>query len=247
MILGLLLGNTSLRYGVLDRERIHLSGAVRWRDLAANKGLLADLFRTYAVAEIVAGSVRDDLLPEVMTCLPPGSPPVSLARRDFPLPIENRYEHPEEAGTDRLLNALAAGERAGGRGGVVVDFGTAVSLTVVSPDGAFLGGLIAAGSAAVIAGLKEVAPCLPAIGGLAPAAFLQRNAREALRSGLYWEIAGGVGAMLHGLVAELGLHDPLIVATGGDAPLFAPGVASIQEVVPDLTLEGLRIASRGRS
>jgi pantothenate kinase type III len=52
--------------------------------------------------------------------------------------------------------------------------------------------------------------------------------------------------MLAGLLEELPFRDPLILATGGDASLFAPHIEAIQEVVPDLTLEGLMIACRSR-
>ena len=51
-----------------------------------------------------------------------------------------------------------------------------------------------------------------------------------------------------GLVREIlrNLHKefstkPLVVATGGDAPLIINGLSEIDQLAPDLTLDGLRI------
>jgi len=52
----------------------------------------------------------------------------------------------------------------------------------------------------------------------------------------------GFAGLVEGLVARLTQEmqeEPLVVATGGLASLVAPYVFSIQEVVPDLVLEGL--------
>ena len=40
-----------------------------------------------------------------------------------------------------------------------------------------------------------------------------------------------------------GGQSPRVVATGGLAPVVAPLTASIEEIHPDLTLQGLRIAA----
>ncbi len=61
-------------------------------------------------------------------------------RTGMPLLVDN----PHEVGADRIANAVAAHARYGGPC-VVVDFGTATTLDVVSADGAFIGGVIAPG------------------------------------------------------------------------------------------------------
>src|SRR5687767_9029623 len=145
MIIGVLLGNASVRFGLLGAEGIREPGRLEWADLAVRGGEIERLASAPGVREAVAASVRDDLLPLVEKWIPERLRPLVLARRDFPLPIESLYERPEEAGTDRLLNAIALGARASGRAAIAVDFGTAVSVTVVDRRGAFAGGLIASG------------------------------------------------------------------------------------------------------
>jgi type III pantothenate kinase len=136
---------------------------------------------------------------------------------------------------------------------VVVDFGTAISLSVVSPQGAFVGGLIAPGPGAMLLGLQAATPRLPTVELAAPSRFLHRQTRSAIQAGVAWQVIGGVREMVRGLVAESvplastarpPAGPPLVLATGGGAPLFGSFIAEIHEVVPDLTLEGLFLAYR---
>jgi type III pantothenate kinase len=141
--------------------------------------------------------------------------------------------------------ALAARERSPGSGAIVVDFGTALSISVVSPDGAFTGGLIAAGGGAILRGLEASTPRLPKVPLAAPGRFRAEETVSALQAGVYWEVVGGVRAMLQGLRGELPGR-PRILATGGEASLFAAAIPEIDAVEPDLVLEGLEIACRSR-
>lgn len=252
MLLGILLGNSRLRYGILAGDAVL---AARTADLEAVPSIgeeIGQMASSYGAERIVVGSVRDDLLPVLESALPERYRRFRLARRDFPIPIENAYARPEEAGTDRLLAALAAKRRAGDRGAVVLDFGTALSVSVVSPGGVFLGGSIAAGWRCLAAGLAKRTPRLPELGrppreasrdsrGSFP--FVNRDTSSALRSGAFWEIAGGARALLVGTLAEIDFR-PLVIATGGDAAIFAAAIPEIDEVVPELGLEGLAIASQ---
>ncbi len=247
MILGCLLGNTSLQFCTFDprddaRPLEHV-GRLAWRELDDHGEQLAALSAAPGLEAIVVGSVRDDLLPRLEARLS-SAPRWLVVGRDFQLSIENRYERPEQVGIDRLLNALAASYRANGRGAIVVDFGTTISMTVVSPDGAFLGGAIASGLSCAAAGLAASAPALPPVRLYERPPFLGRTTEAGLQAGVYWQTVGGVSRILSGLAIELA-DSPLIYATGGDAPLFVPAMEEIYETVPELTLEGLRIAYGG--
>jgi len=246
MILGLLLGNSSLRYGVFDARAIHASGRIAWPELCRRGGELRQVAREHGVRQLVGASVRDDFLPGLIPWIPEDLPPITLARRDFPLPVENRYEKPEEVGTDRLLNAIAARERTPGSASVTVDFGTAISLTVVSVEGAFLGGLIAAGPDVLASSLQASTPRLPAAEPRRHERFIQRSSQTALESGVYWQVVAGVKAMIQGIQGELRPSPCRVLATGGGAEVFAPAIGEIEEVVPNLSLEGLLIAWRAR-
>jgi type III pantothenate kinase len=244
MILGVLLGNASVRFGILAAEGIRGAGRIEWGELSTRGAEIERLANGPGIAGVVAGSVRDDLLGHVERWIPDRLRPIAVARRDFPLHIESLYERPEEAGTDRLLNAIAVRARASGKAAVAVDFGTAVSVTVVDRAGAFAGGLIASGGRTTSRGLSLAAPRLPAADPAPPSKAVATSARSAVSGGVYLQVAGGVSRILRAILDEM--PGALVLATGGEAQLFAPAVPEIHEVVPDLGLEGLSIACRSR-
>ena len=58
--------------------------------------------------------------------------------------IPIRYDDPREVGPDRIVNAVAAKARYGAPV-IVVDFGTSTNFDVVSPEGEYVGGVLAPG------------------------------------------------------------------------------------------------------
>ena len=79
------------------------------------------------------------------------------------------YENPREVGADRIVNAVAAYERAKG-GVIVVDFGTATTFDCVTPKGEYLGGVIAPGVQISADALFSRAAKLPRVEIALPAA-----------------------------------------------------------------------------
>ncbi len=242
MQLALLVGNSRLRCARIESGAVAMRTVVEFADFERAGPATLETIAGGAVPEkIVAASVRDDLFARAIAALPSGWPAPLVARRDFPIPIENRYERPDEVGTDRLLNAVAARELFPGASCVVVDFGTATSLSAVSAEGAFVGGLIGAGATAVQKALSIATPRLPAI-ELAPprGAAIARRTLTALEGGVFRQLAGGANALVEAVCAEL--PGARVIATGGQARLFAPSIPAIERIEDDLTLDGLLAA-----
>ncbi len=162
-----------------------------------------------------------------------------IARASLDWGFEIRVDRPDEVGADRLLNSLAAHRRFGGPL-VVVDFGTATTFDVVDGDGGYVGGVIAPGINLSIEALHRAAARLPRIGIGRPQSVIGRSTVPAMQSGMYWGYVGLVEGLVTRIKAEYG--EPLkVVATGGLAPLFAEGTMMIEQIDPDLTLDGLRL------
>jgi type III pantothenate kinase len=162
-----------------------------------------------------------------------------IARASLDWGFEIRVDRPDEVGADRLLNALGAHRRFGGPL-VVVDFGTATTFDVVAGDGGYVGGVIAPGINLSIEALHRAAARLPRIGIGRPQSVIGRSTVPAMQSGVYWGYVGLVEGLVTRIKAEYG--EPLkVVATGGLAPLFAEGTMMIEQIDPDLTLDGLRL------
>ncbi len=156
-------------------------------------------------------------------------------RTAMPILIDN----PRELGSDRLVNAVAAFERVGGRC-LSVDFGTSINVDAVSAAGEYLGGAIAPGLEVSIEALSSRAAKLPRIELSEPEHAIGRNTQTALQSGFAYGFAGLVDGIVARMLEELG-GDSRVVATGGMATAIAPLCATIDEVDPHLTLTGLRL------
>ena len=146
---------------------------------------------------------------------------------------------PAEAGADRIANCVAAFEKFGGPS-IVVDLGTATTFDVVSSKGEFLGGAIAPGLGISADALFDNAARLARIEIRKPAKIIGTNTTDNIQIGLYYGYIGLVDGILERMIAELG-PTTKVVATGGLAELIASGSKFINNVDPNLTLDGLRI------
>jgi len=165
--------------------------------------------------------------------------PVYEFRMDVPNPMPMLCEQPDRVGADRILNAIALHRRTG-RGGIVVDFGTATSLAAVSPNGEFLGGAIAPGFAMAARALHADTALLPYVVPLEAPHGPGRNTEEAMAIGLLCGMAG----MADRIIEHLGGTDAAVpvLATGGSAERIVPFCSRVHAIAPHLTLEGLREA-----
>jgi len=155
-----------------------------------------------------------------------------------------RVDNPREVGADRVVNAVAAFERLGGPL-VVVDFGTATTLDCVSEKGDYVGGAIAPGFRISADALFTRTAKLPRVEVERPERTIGTNTVESMQSGLFWGYVGLVDGLASRCKAELlsqtsKTHIPC-VATGGLANLIGSACTEIDEVVDDLTMQGLRL------
>ena len=253
MILVFDVGNTETTVGLFDGETL----AGHWRlttDVDRTPDELALLIRSLlAASDIDRDGVDRAAIGSVVPALTAplaeaceaavGAAPLIIDARS-PLPITLDVEEPLTVGADRIINTLAA-SRIYRRDTIVVDLGTATTYDCITADGVFLGGVIAPGIRTSAETLFRRTSKLPATEIVPPARVIGRRTEECIRSGV---VLGGAEA-IDGLVRRIkgewpGGTVPLVVATGGLAPLFAGATEAIDTVDPELTLWGLRLIHR---
>ena len=97
---------------------------------------------------------------------------------------------------------------------IIIDMGTATTISVLDKNGSFLGGSIGAGVRLTLKALAEGTAALPAIGFGAPKSVIGKNTVDCMQSGIIL----GTAAMLDGLIDRMQdeLGEPAtVVATGG--------------------------------
>ena len=149
------------------------------------------------------------------------------------------YENPSEVGADRIVNSVAALHKYGGPC-IVVDLGTAITFDAVSANAEYLGGIISAGIGISAEALFSRTARLPWVDFKKPAKVIGPNTVASMQSGLYYGAIGAIDGIVERLIEELG-PDTRVIATGGQAGMFAGGSRYIKHVDENLTLDGLRL------
>ena len=191
-------GNSRVKLGLFDAppeqafpvpsRSITLGSDLNWQNLAAwlDEGSSP---RSWLIASVQRATAARlfELLAAHASCTAR-----LLTAGDLPLHVD--VPEPERVGIDRLVNAVAANHlRAAGRGAIVIDLGSAITIDAVSADGVFLGGAILPGIGMSARALHEFTDLLPLSEMTelrdAPEA-LGKNTTAALRSGLFWGAVG---------------------------------------------------------
>ena len=121
---------------------------------------------------------------------------------------------------------------------IIIDMGTASTLTVVNRDGVFMGGVILPGVGISMNALAKETSLLPSI-DVAPAKkLISLNTVDAMRSGIIYGTAGSLDGLIDRFLKELG-QEATLLATGGLSHLICPYCRHSIIVDENLLLTGL--------
>ena len=248
MLLVIDVGNSNIVYGLFDGATLkHQFRVETGRSRTADEYRVV-LHQLLAMHGVTPGDVKAAALASVVPSLT--EPMTELVRHSFgtePLVVGPGvktgmallYENPREVGADRIVNAVAAYERAKASC-IVVDFGTATTFDCVSGKGEYLGGVICPGIQISADALFARAAKLPRVEIAKPPHVIGRNTIHSIQSGIVYGYVGLVDGVVARLREELGAP-AVVIATGGLARLISPLSNSISVAIDELTLEGLRI------
>ena len=237
------IGNTSVTAGLTVGGRIRRVSRIATHPW--NRARTERFLRAVCGAAAVRGAIMASVVPGVTEAWYAaarrrvGAAPLQVTHRSV-LNIGIDYPRPATIGADRLVDACGAMARHGAPV-IVADFGTALTIDVVSPAGNFVGGVIAPGLSCMTEYLADRTALLPRIRAEAPAGVLGRSTRAAMQSGVVF----GYRGLVRELTAELrrlpGLRRARLCATGGYARQALRGSGLACSLEPDLTLFGLSI------
>lgn len=152
-------------------------------------------------------------------------------------PIPVLTDAPLVTGLDRVLNIAAAHEMLR-KPCLVVDAGTAITIDCGNSRGEFLGGIIAPGVSMMLHALHERTAALPLFEFKVPPDTVGRNTQDAIMQGIYFGVRGMVRETITQYTKYLGAT-PVVLATGGDSETLFADFDGVNQIVPDLTLQGI--------
>ncbi len=247
MLLTLNIGNTSVVIGVFRESNLITS----WRvgtDLSKTEDEYAVAFHSlFKLSNLevgdMTGAIISSVVPQLTLVMNKAIERVfgltaQALDHQTPLPMRNLYEYPSEVGFDRLANAVG-GKMLFGTPLIIVDFGTATTLDVITREGDYAGGIILPGLEMSADALYRRTSRLPQIPILKPHRVLGTNTVSSMQSGLFYGSVGAIEGLIERLWRELG-YETKVVATGGLAQLFSHEIRHISALEPFLALYGLK-------
>ena len=151
-------------------------------------------------------------------------------------------DNPAQVGSDLIVNAVA-GLKHYGAPLIIIDMGTATTISVVDDKKNYIGGMILPGVKVSLDSLVNRTSQLPKISLEAPRKIIGKNTIDCMKSGIIMGQAASMDGMVERVWDELGYHAKA-VATGGLAGCIVPYCR--HEIIYDneLTLKGLGIIYR---
>lgn len=253
MLLAIDIGNTDAVFGFFEGESLtHIFRVkapqeeqnlvyydYRFRNFLLENGLSSVVFEKIMISSVVP-SLTDVF---VLLASNYSKQPAMLVSPDIFPKMKVKIDNPSEIGSDLFANAVAAYARYKTTC-IVVDFGTALTFTVVSDQSELLGVAIAPGLKTAVNALFSKTAQLPEVPLEQPQSIIGKNSIHAIQAGILFGYEGMVKHNLQKIKAELGVPC-VVVATGGLSSILTNLESEFDEIDRSLTLNGIRIIGSG--
>lgn len=251
MILAIDVGNTNIVLGCIDEEKTYfierLSTVLTKTELeyAVDVKTVLDLYQMEL--DKIEGCIISSVVPQITGILQLavrkvlGTEALALGpgvRTGLNIQMDN----PASVGAD-LVAAAVAGVAFYPVPLILIDMGTATTVTVVDEHKSYIGGMIYPGLGISLAALTQRASQLGGISLDAPKHVVGKNTIDSMKSGILYSNAAALDGIIDRMEEELGVK-AAVVATGGLAKKVIPHCKRKITLDEDLILKGLLIIYR---
>mgnify|MGYP004659382679 FL=1 len=248
MILTIDIGNTNIVVGGIDKDKTHFIeriSTVRTKtelEYAIDIKLLLDINKIKA--EQIEGGIISSVVPQITNIVKIAAEKilkteVMVLAAGVKTGLNIKIDNPAQLGADLVANAVA-GINNYPVPLIIIDMGTATTLSVVDEKKQYIGGMILPGPRISLDALTARASQLSGISLEAPKNIVGKNTIECMKSGIVYSNAAAMDGMIERIEEEIG-SKATVVATGGLAKSIIPHCK--REVILDeeLMLKGLYI------
>ena len=248
MILTIDIGNTNIERGVVDEQgivfqeristdidRTELEYAVLIKNALEVHGLTGDE---------ITGSIMSSVVPPLVHIIKSaikkliGITPMVVGA-GLKTGLDIKIDNPKTLGADIVVDSVAAKEIYGAPC-IVIDMGTATTITVISKNGDYVGGVIVPGVRSSLEALVSDTSQLPRVSLSSPKRFICTNTIDCMKSGIINGQAALVDGMIDRFWQELG-YQTNVVATGGLSRVIIPKCNHDITLNNDLMMVGLKL------
>ncbi|MBD5500612.1 MAG: type III pantothenate kinase [Lachnospiraceae bacterium] len=251
MILAIDIGNTNIVIGCTQQEKVYFVERVSTNISKTELEYVVEfktLFDLYHIKmEEITGCIIASVVPPLVNVVKTAMTKLLhitpiIVGPGIKTGLNILMDNPAQIGSDLIVNAVAALQYYGAPV-IIIDMGTATTISVVDDKKNYIGGMILPGVKISLEALASRTSQLPRISLEAPKKIIGKNTIDCMKSGIIMGQAACMDGMIDRIREELG-YSFHVVATGGLAGCIVPYCK--EDIVCDneLTLKGLDIIYR---
>lgn len=246
MILTVDIGNSNIVLGCVREDEICFEARLRTDATKTSDEYCIDLKMILDVYDVspkeIEGSIIGSVVPQVLNSMQTAIKKLTgkaalVVGPGLKTGLNIQVENPSQTGADLVVGCVAA-LREHRAPLIVIDMGTATTMTVLDKNSAMIGGCIMPGVKISMDALTERTALLPGLQLDQPKKVIGRNTIDCMRSGLMMGAACMLDGMIERMEEELGC-ETTVIATGGIAKFVVPMCRKPIIYDKDLLLKGL--------
>ena len=207
MLLAIDIGNSNISVGLFSREKtLHFLASIDTDSRKTADQISIDLMNIFSLYVFDLKDVSGAIFSSVV-------PPINFMMEKARMEIHNQL------GADLVADAVAALEKYPAPI-IVIDMGTATTISYISAKHAYEGGLMFPGVRLSLDALSDHAAQLSDISLQYPKNLIGKNTEDCMRNGIVYGTAGMLDGIIDRIRETIPDETPSIVATGSNAPVI---------------------------
>lgn len=248
MLLAIDIGNTNITLGLFEDSILRMTGRIATDQKKTSDQYVIEIKDIIELHGENVAEIEDCIICSVVPVVGSAvSAAVALLCDTVPLIIgpgvktglNIKIDNPAQLGADLAAGAVGAIAEYT-MPCIVIDMGTASTISVLDRNGSFLGGAIAAGVKLTLKSLAQGTAALPSISVSSPKSVIGHNTIDSMQSGIVYGTAAMLDGMIERIEEELG-EPATVVATGGLAREIITYCKKDIIYNENLLLDGLRL------
>lgn len=238
------IGNTNIRFGLFRQDICEISWTINTKPYKTSDELFVQFLTLYQyyqinveeIEKVIVGSVVPQLTYDISRAIEKihNKKPI-LVDRNTPSAVVPKSK---QMGTDIYANLVAAHFLYPNRKKIIIDFGTALTVSCITEKADTLGAIIAPGIITSLNSLVSQTAQLPEIELKKPKSILGLDTVTCMQSGMVYGYLGMVEGFIARINDEVG-EECFVVATGGVSHVYKPLTDKIHVADRLHTLKGL--------
>ncbi len=250
MILAIDVGNSTIVMGCVEGDKVYFEEQVATQ---TEKTKIEHAMVFKSMIELngidpkeIKGAIISSVVPPLTNMIKSATKMVTgveplVVDPDIETGLSVKMDDPKTVGADLIVAAVAAKEIYG-QPAIIIDVGTATTITAIDEEGAYIGGVIMPGVQISQDALVARTAQLPRVSLDAPGKVMGKNTVDSMQSGAIYGNASCIDGMVKRFKKELELpENTLTIATGGLSRTIMPHCES--EIIVDkaLLMKGLKL------